>query len=67
MDGLRDVVGGAGVLFPQGDDKALASNIQYLCEHPDEYHRIAEACQRRAMEFDISVMADAYHQLYHSL
>jgi len=67
VDGLRDVVGGAGVLFPQGDDKALASNIQYLCEHPDEYHRIAEACQRRAMEFDISVMADAYHQLYHSL
>lgn len=67
VDGLRDIVKGAGVLFPQGDDKALASKIQHLCENPDEYHRIAEACQHRAMEYDISVMADAYYQLYHSL
>ena len=67
VDGLSDVVGGAGVLFPHGDDRALADTIQRLCEHRDEYCQVADACQHRAMEYDISVMAEAYHELYHSL
>lgn len=67
VDGLSDVVRGAGCLFPQGDDQALAAIIRQLCEHPDEYRRVAEACQRRAMDYDISVMADAYDRLYQSL
>jgi len=67
VDGLRDIVGGAGVLFPQGDDKCLADIIQHLCENPDEYSRVVKACQQRAMDYDISVMAEAYHKLYLSL
>ena len=67
VDGLRDVVTGAGVLFPHGDDKILAEKILRLCERPEEYRQVAEACQRRAMGYDINVMADAYHELYQSL
>ena len=67
VDGLREVVGGAGVLFAHGDDEELANKIRFLCEHPDEYRQVAEACQRRAMDYDISVMANAYHELYQSL
>lgn len=67
VGGLRDVVRGAGVLFPQGDDKELAVKIQWLCEHPDEYHEIAERCQERARQYDISIMADNYLQLYKQL
>ena len=64
VGGLRDVVGGAGVLFPHGDDKALAEKIQYLCEHPDEYREVAERCQEKAKQYDISVMAEKYLELY---
>lgn len=67
VDGLHDIVKGAGVLFPEGNDKELASQITHLCEHPDEYQRIAEQCQHRARQFDISIMADNYLKLYKEL
>ena len=67
VDGLREVVQGAGVLFPHADDKALASTIQNLCENPDEYRRVAQQCQERARQYDISIMAKKYLQLYEKL
>ena len=67
VDGLREIVGGAGVLFPHGDDKELATQIQHLCEHPDEYQNVAQRCQERARQYDISVMADNYLKLYRDL
>ena len=67
VDGLHDIVRGAGALFPEGDDKELANQIRHLCEHPDEYQRIAEQCQQRARQFDISIMAENYLKLYKEL
>lgn len=67
VDGLREVVGGAGVLFPHGDDKSLAESIQRLCENPVYYREVAEACQNRAKQYDISLMAESYNKLYQSL
>lgn len=67
VDGLHEIVNGAGVLFPHGDDKALAEAIRGLCEDPEYYHSVAKACQNRAKEYDISVMADGYADLYESL
>ncbi len=67
VGGLRDVVGDAGVLFPQGDDQALAEKIQFLCEHPDEYRETAARCQEKASQYDISVMASKYLDLYQAV
>ncbi len=67
VEGLRDVVAGAGVLFPQGDDEALARAIQELCENPARYKEVALACQEHAKRYDISLMADGYDKLYRSL
>ena len=67
VDGLREIVQGAGVLFPEGDDKELAHQIQRLCEHPDDYRMVALKCQERAKQYDISVMAEKYMELYQSL
>lgn len=67
VDGLREMVGGAGVLFPHGDSKALAQKIQFLCGHPEEYRIIAKRCQEKAKQYDISVMAQKYLQLYNEL
>ena len=67
VEGLRDVVGGAGVLFPHGDEKALAQAIKDLCENPIHYRNVAISCQNRAKNYDISKMAEAYHNLYESI
>jgi len=67
VDGLHEIVDGAGVLFPEGDDEELASAIQRLCEHPGEYQSVARRCQERARCFDISLMASKYLALYDNL
>lgn len=67
VDGLHEIVSGAGILVPHGDDKALADSIKRLCEHPDYYCEVAQACQKRARKYDISEMANAYYGLYQSL
>ncbi len=67
VDGLHDIVKGAGLLFPEGDDKELANQIQYLCQHPDEYNQVALRCQERARQYDISIMAKEYLGLYKEL
>ena len=67
VDGLREIVQGCGILFPHSDHRALASAIQQLCENPQHYHDVAERCQARAKQFDISLMAQQYNELYQSL
>ena len=67
VDGLREIVSGAGVLFPHGDEKALASAIRELCENPTYYKQVAQSCQERAKNYDITKMAQAYYELYESL
>lgn len=67
VDGLREMVGGAGELFPHGDDKELARKIQWLCEHPDEYRAVATRCQEKARQYDISIMARNYLELYRKI
>lgn len=67
VDGLREVVGGAGILFPHGDSKALATRILDLDTNVEKYRTIASACGHRAAQFDISAMAEKYSQLYSTL
>lgn len=67
VDGLREVVNGAGVLFPHGDFKQLAKEIKQLCNNPVHYSVVARDCQKRAMQFDISVMADKYNEVYNQI
>ena len=64
VDGLREVTNGYGVLFPHGDDLALAKEIQHLAEDKEYADMVAKRCQLRAAEFDISVMAEKYNQVY---
>ena len=66
VDGLREVVDGYGMLFPEGDAQALASTIRGLCEDPQRYRQVAQQCQERAQEFDIAIMARKYNDLYSS-
>lgn len=67
VDGLREIVKGYGILFPHQDCRALASAIRQLCENPEEYRRVAERCQARAKQYDISLMAKKYNEVYQDL
>lgn len=64
VEGLHDIVGGYGVLFPHEDAKALASEIRKLCEDEIYSKQVAERCHQRAKMFDIEVMAENYMALY---
>lgn len=64
VEGLREVTDGYGLLFPHGDSQALADIIKNLCDNPEEYKEVATRCQERAKQYDISVMAGKYNELY---
>lgn len=64
VEGLRDIVGGYGVLVPHENDKALAMAIEKLCEDDIYAAEIVAKCQQRAKMFDIDVMVQKYLQVY---
>lgn len=61
------IVKGYGILFPHQDYRALASAIRQLCENPEEYRRVAERCQAKAKQYDISLMAKKYNEVYQEI
>lgn len=67
VDGLREVVKGAGILFPHQDSEALASEIMKLDDNKELYNTVANDCMERAKDFDISKMVDGYLNIYNSL
>ena len=67
VDGLREVVAGAGILFPPGDPRTLAKQMLRLDSSPDIYTAVADACRQRADKYDIARMADGYVELYNKL
>lgn len=64
VPGLRDIVKGAGILFKQGDSKALASSIQKLLDNKLHYDTTVKSCQEKAEQYDISFMVDKHIKLY---
>lgn len=67
VDGLHDIVAGAGILFPHGNDITLANEIRKLSESPEKYIKVASSCQQRANNFDINFTAKKYLDLYSQL
>ena len=67
VDGLREITKGYGILFPHGDDQALANEIKNLAEDHSYYNQIAAQCFERALQFDIENMVDAYEKVYNRL
>ena len=64
VDGLKQVVEGAGVIFNMGDVQGLAHCITQILADVEVYERIAYACQQRALQYDISVMSTRYKSVY---
>lgn len=64
VDGLREVVQGAGEIFPCGDYKRLAEIVTHLLDDKDYYEQVKNRCQKRAEEYDIQTMTKAYLNVY---
>lgn len=64
VDGLHEVVEGAGILFPHQNAEALAVILMRLKEDKALYDKTAFACYERAKRYDISKTLDAYEAIY---
>lgn len=67
VQGLSEVVEGAGILFESGDDKKLAKEIVALLADKERYQQVANMCSSRATCFSISDMATRYLEFYSRL
>lgn len=64
VPGLHEVVAGAGILFPEGDDQALANCIIDLTNNYRLYYQTAKRCQERVKGFDIGTTTNEYLYVY---
>lgn len=67
VDGLHEIVNGYGILFPEGNDKALSGIILKLMTDKTLYTNIAKKCQKRAEEFDIQKTVNYYLNAYQKI
>lgn len=67
VPGIKDVVGGAGVLFDQGNTEDLVNKIMELMNNPKLYNQVVNSCQNRAKQYDIQVMIEKHIKLYHEV
>lgn len=67
VEGLREVVGGAGLLFEKSNEKELAKHINELLSNADYYEMIVKRCEGRSKDYDIKTMVDGYENVYKEL
>lgn len=65
---IPNVIGDAGVVFPEGDAGALAAALQWLTDHPDERRRLAAAGRQRVLDrFTMAHIAHETVRVYQKL
>ena len=64
VKGVREQVGGAGVLFPEGDQNALATIIKRLCSSSEYAAEVSGRCLDRASGHDLGLAAGSYLNEY---
>lgn len=67
VDGLKQIVEGAGELFNVEEEQILAEKLNKLLTDHSYYDSVAEKCRIRAMKYDISLMAQHYLEIYQNL
>lgn len=67
VEGLREVTKNYGVLFPHGDAKCLANEIERLTTNMEYRSTVVEKCKIRASQYDMTEMAKNYNLMYKNL
>ena len=64
VNGLREVVQGAGELFELGNSQELADLLQRLADDKKFYNLVSNRCAERAKQFDIHEVVNKYMDVY---
>jgi glycosyltransferase involved in cell wall biosynthesis len=65
---IPNVIGAAGLVFPEGNIEALANRLQQLISAPDTREQLATAGYQRAMQhYTNQALAKDLLNFYHSL
>lgn len=67
VDGLKQLIEGAGETFDVGDADKLARIVNKLLADNAYYASCAKACRERAQMYDIAKMCDSYLHIYNEL
>lgn len=67
VDGLKQVVEGAGLIFKKGDSEDLAMKISLLLNDCYYYDSVSKKCIERSLLYDIKAMAKKYNDTYYEL
>lgn len=67
VDGLKQVVEGAGALFPVGDVNALASIVNTILTDMSCYAKMVKLSKERAARYDISQTVSKYIEIYKAI
>lgn len=67
VEGLKDVVVGAGELFRHADSKDLALKIMKICDDENVYNSVSAKERKRAENYDIKNTCGEYITLYRTL
>ena len=64
VDGLKQLVDGAGLLFDVSNERQLAQLVSRLMEDNQLYTETSAKCLERAQDYDINTMVEAYEAEY---
>ena len=64
VNGLREVVCGAGILFENKNSEILSQIINRLSTDKRYYEEVANKCEKRAQEYDVNMMVESYMDVY---
>ena len=64
VNGLKETVGGAGILFENDNSHDLANKLESLSSNEKYYKEVSNACKMRAEEYDINKCAIQYVNIY---
>ena len=67
VEGLKQVVGGAGLLFERGNNKQLATIVNKLLSNQILYDDVKLKCMERSRKYDVITMVNKYLMVYKSL
>lgn len=67
VDGLHEIVFGAGILFPHQDAETLARQIRRCSKDKEYASLVGNACLARVQKYDIRNVAEQYFRLYFTL
>lgn len=67
IEGVREIVEGAGFLFNKGDERELALIINQILNDDILYKNYSEKCEQRSTMYSIEKTAKKYLELYKSI